>query len=43
VLQYAAELICLLTGRAPPFGIPEKASAEEIAQEQAREALGGAG
>jgi len=43
VLQYAAELICLLTGRAPPFGIPETASAEEIAQEQAREALGGAG
>jgi TRAP-type C4-dicarboxylate transport system permease small subunit len=43
VLQYAAELISLLTGRAPPFGIPEKASAEEIALEQAREALGGAG
>jgi TRAP-type C4-dicarboxylate transport system permease small subunit len=43
VLQYAAELMCLVTGRAPPFGIPEKASAEEIAQEQAREALGGAG
>jgi len=43
VLQYAAELICLVTGRAPPFGIPEKASAEDIAQEQAREALGGAG
>jgi TRAP-type C4-dicarboxylate transport system permease small subunit len=43
VLQYAAELICLVTGRAPPFGIPERARAEEIAQEQAREALGGAG
>ena len=43
VLQYAADLICLVTGRTPPFGIPEKASAEEIAQEQAREALGGAG
>jgi len=43
VLQYAAELLALVTGRAPPFGIPEKASAEEIAQEQAREALGGAG
>lgn len=43
MLQYAADLICLVTGRAPPFGIPEKASAEEVAQEQAREALGGAG
>jgi TRAP-type C4-dicarboxylate transport system permease small subunit len=43
VLQYAADLSCLLTGRAPPFGIPEKADAEEIAREQAREALGGAG
>ena len=43
VLQYIAELICLVTGRAPPFGIPEKAGAEEIAQELAREALGGAG
>jgi TRAP-type C4-dicarboxylate transport system permease small subunit len=43
VLQYAVELICLVTGRAPPFGIPERARAEDIAQEQAREALGGAG
>jgi TRAP-type C4-dicarboxylate transport system permease small subunit len=43
VLQYAAEVASLLTGRAPPFGIPEKASAEDIIQEQAREALGGAG
>ncbi len=43
VLQYAAELICLVTGRAPPFGIPDKAGAEEVAREQAREALGGAG
>lgn len=43
VLQYAAELMSLLTGRAPPFGIPDKAGAEEIAKELAREALGGAG
>jgi TRAP-type C4-dicarboxylate transport system permease small subunit len=43
VLQYAAELMCLVTGRAPPFGIPDKAGAEEVAQELAREALGGAG
>jgi TRAP-type C4-dicarboxylate transport system permease small subunit len=43
VLQYATELISLVTGRAPPFGIPDKAGAEEIAREHAREALGGAG
>ena len=43
VLQYAADLMSLLTGRTPPFGIPEKAGAEEIIQEQAREALSGAG
>jgi TRAP-type C4-dicarboxylate transport system permease small subunit len=43
VLQYAVELICLVTGRAPPFGIADKADAEEIAREQAREALGGGG
>ena len=42
-LQYAAELLCLLTGRSPPFGISDQADAEEIAREQAREALGGAG
>jgi TRAP-type C4-dicarboxylate transport system permease small subunit len=43
LLQYLAELLCLVTGRAPPFGIPEKADAIAIAREQAREALGGAG
>ena len=43
VLQYAVELLCLITGRSPPFGISERADAEEIAREQAREALGGAG
>ncbi len=40
VLQYLAELICLVTGRAPPFGIGASADAEEVAREQAREALG---
>ena len=40
VLQYLAELICLVTGRAPPFGIKATADAEEVAREQAREALG---
>jgi TRAP-type C4-dicarboxylate transport system permease small subunit len=40
VLQYVAELLCLVTGRSPPFGIPDKAAAEDIAREQARDALG---
>ena len=43
VLQYFAELVCLVTGRTPPFGISERADAEEVAREQAREVLGGAG
>ena len=42
VLQYIAELLALVTGRSPPFGIAETAAAEDIAREQAREALGGA-
>ena len=41
VLQYAAELISLVTGRAPPFGLPDKAGAEDVAREHAREVLGG--
>ena len=43
VLQYIAEFLALVTGRASPFGISEKAAAADIAREQAREALGGAG
>jgi len=43
VLQYIAELLALVTGRTPPFGISEKSVAEDVAREQAREALGGAG
>jgi hypothetical protein len=43
ILQYSVELLSLLTGRAPPFGISEKQSAEDIARAQAEEALGGAG
>ncbi|HZD89559.1 MAG TPA: TRAP transporter small permease [Pseudolabrys sp.] len=43
VLQYIAELLALVTGRAPPFGLSEQAAAEDIAREHAREALGGAG
>ena len=40
VLQYFAELICLVTGRAPPFGIQPKEDAEEFARAQAKQALG---
>jgi TRAP-type C4-dicarboxylate transport system permease small subunit len=42
VLQYAAELICLLTGRSPPFGIKDVETAEDVARVHAREALGDA-
>lgn len=42
VLQYLAEIISLVTGRSPPFGIQDKQDAEEVARAQAREALGGA-
>jgi TRAP-type C4-dicarboxylate transport system permease small subunit len=42
-LQYIAEVFSLVTGRTPPFGISDTADAEEVAREQAREALGGAG
>ncbi len=40
-LQYVAEIIKLVTGRDPPFGIAPKATAEDIARAQAQEALGG--
>jgi TRAP-type C4-dicarboxylate transport system permease small subunit len=40
-LQYIAEIIKLVTGREPPFGIAPKATAEDIARAQAQEALGG--
>jgi TRAP-type C4-dicarboxylate transport system permease small subunit len=42
-LQYIVELIKLVTGREPPFGLPPKATAEEIARVEAEKALGGAG
>jgi TRAP-type C4-dicarboxylate transport system permease small subunit len=42
VLQYLVELVCVATGRAPPFGIKEQQSAEDIARAQAAEAVGGA-
>lgn len=40
VLQYFAELICLVTGRAPPFGLAPKEDADEFARAQAKQALG---
>lgn len=40
ILQYVAELICLLTGRTPPFGIKDTHDAEDVARERAREAVG---
>lgn len=42
ILQYAVDLLCLLTGRTSPFGLSEKQSAEEFAREQAKAALDGA-
>jgi TRAP-type C4-dicarboxylate transport system permease small subunit len=42
ILQYLADMICVATGRAPPFGISPKADAEEVARAQAQEVLGGA-
>jgi hypothetical protein len=41
-LQYVVDLICLLTGREPPFGLKPKMTAEDAAREHAKEALGGA-
>ena len=43
ILQYVVDLICLVTGRTSPFGLSEKQTAEDVAREHAREALGGAG
>ena len=42
VLQYIAELLALVTGRAPPFGLKPAADAEHFAREQAKAALGDA-
>jgi len=40
VLQYVAEFFFFFFGRAPPFGIKEEETAEDIAAKQALEALG---
>jgi TRAP-type C4-dicarboxylate transport system permease small subunit len=42
-LQYVVDLICLLTGREPPFGLRPRHSAEDAARQHAEQALGGAG
>lgn len=39
VLQYIADLLCLVTGRAPPFGIKVE-GVDEFAKEHAKELLG---
>jgi TRAP-type C4-dicarboxylate transport system permease small subunit len=38
-LQYIVEILALVTGRTPPFGIAADADAAEVAREQAKEAL----
>ena len=43
ILQYIVEIIALVTGRSPPFGIKAEEDAQAIARAQAEEALGGAG
>ena len=40
VLQYIADLLCLVTGRALPFGLKPREDAEEFARTQAKQALG---
>lgn len=42
VLEYIAELLALVTGRAHPFGLAPAEDAEKFAQEQAKAALGDA-
>ena len=39
-LQYVVDLIALLTGREPPFGLSPRETAEDAARSQARQALG---
>jgi hypothetical protein len=39
VLQYVADLLCVATRRAAPFGIRKGVHAEDVALAQARQAL----
>ena len=40
ILQYLADLLCLVTERSQPFGLKPKEDAEEFARAQAKQALG---
>jgi len=40
VLQYVTDLVCLVTGRAQPFGLKPKEDIEEFGREQAKQVLG---
>ncbi len=40
VMQYVIELLCLVTGRSPPFGISEKHAAEDVIRAHAHEVFG---
>jgi TRAP-type C4-dicarboxylate transport system permease small subunit len=42
ILQYVADLLSMVTGRTPPFGIKDQQAAEDVARAQAEEALRGA-
>ena len=42
ILQYLADMICVATGRAPPFGITAQQDAAAVARAQAKELLRGA-
>ena len=42
VLQYFADLLALVTGPTPPFGIKDQQAAEDVARAQAEELLGSA-
>jgi TRAP-type C4-dicarboxylate transport system permease small subunit len=39
-MQYIVDLISLITGRQPPFGLEPRQTAEDVARAQARQALG---
>jgi TRAP-type C4-dicarboxylate transport system permease small subunit len=40
LLQYATDILCLVTGRAQPFGLKPKEDIEEFGREQAKQVLG---
>ena len=40
ILQYVADILALVTGRAPPFGLSPKEDVDEFGREQAKQVLG---